>query len=133
MKIYKSVIFSAAAFAMLSGAALANGSLCGSVKSGGQPVQGATVTIESASQKQSLTTNAKGLYCFGGLHANVHVVRMEKAGFDTMTSQGFLPVSENTLRLNFVTQPGHNTMMRAATLVKPNAAADVTSDVYIVH
>ena len=133
MNIYKTIVAFAAAFAVLSGAALASGSLCGSVKTQGKPLQGATITTESASQKFSVDTNAQGLYCFTGLHSNVHVVRVVKAGYDTMVSAGFIPVSENTLRLNFVTEPGNLTLTRLAKMVKPNPAADLTADVYIVH
>lgn len=122
------------AFFATAGAALANGSLCGTVRADGAPLAGAKVTIESPSQSLTVNTNAKGTYCFGGLHADTHAVRVEKAGYDTMISRGFLPVSENTLRLNFNTRAGSSTIVRAPQkLPAPNVNADITSDVYIVH
>lgn len=123
------------AFAATAAAASAsNGSLCGTVRAAGAPLADAKVTIESPSQKLSVNTNAKGVYCFSGLHANTHAVRVEKAGYDTMISRGFLPVSEMTLRLNFETRAGNTTIVRLPQkLPAPNVASDTTADVYIVH
>lgn len=132
MKMNTAIIATLFAFGTLTGAALANGSLCGTVKSHGQPLAGATVSVDSPSQQLAVTTNARGLYCLAGLHANAHVVRVQKAGYVTMISNGFLPVGDHTLRLDFITQPGSGTQTRTPrkdTHVNP----DVTSDVYVVH
>ena len=133
MNIYKTLASSGIAFVILSTAALADGNLCGTVMAKGQPLAGATVSVQSASQVQTLTTGTKGTYCFTGLHSNVHVVKVEKPGYDTVISQGFLPVSENTLHLNFITQHGNSTFTRIVQMGKPHTGADLTADVYIVH
>ncbi|GAC1391590.1 MAG: hypothetical protein NVSMB31_09120 [Vulcanimicrobiaceae bacterium] len=130
MKIDKYIVATLLAFAALPAAALANdGTLCGSVRAQGQPLAGARVTIESNSEKDTLVTNARGLYCFAGLHANSHTVRVEKPGYDTIVSQGFVTVSQQKMRLNFITQPGTATIMRSA----HNHASDRTTDMYILH
>lgn len=132
---YKAIVATLFAFALTAGVALAGeGSLCGVVRSHGTPLAGAKVTIDSASQQNVVMTNAKGIYCFSGLHANTHAVRVEKAGYDTMISRGFLPVSQLTLRLNFDTRPGNATIVRLPQkLPAPNVNADQTGSVYIVH
>jgi hypothetical protein len=58
------------------------GSLTGQVcDASGRPVPGATVRVTSPSQTTQRTSNANGLYRFGGLVSGMHVLVVEKDGY----------------------------------------------------
>jgi hypothetical protein len=89
--------------AILASAALMASEHHGTVKSGGLPVPGATVTATQATQKLVTTTDELGAYEFPDLADGVWTIQIQMLGFDTLTREvGIAPDAPNpewTLKL----------------------------------
>src|SRR6516164_6979051 len=89
--------------AILASAALMASEHHGTVKSGGLPVPGATVTASLGAQKLVTTTDELGGYEFSDLADGIWTIQIQMLGFETLTREvGIAPDAPNpewTLKL----------------------------------
>jgi hypothetical protein len=126
----------AAMLANVSGAwAGTTGSLTGVVLStAGPPIAGAKVSVVSASQTATATTDAAGRFAILSLVPDTYTVSVEKAGFDTTTEAGISIFADQVQSLRFSMVPSLKTIAHVTTrssmdLVK----SGTTNDVYSVN
>ena len=99
----------------------------------GTPVSGATVTVDSPSQKSTTTTDATGHFGFLSLAPDTYTISASKTGFQPISAAGtsvFADQTETvTLHTSTLKEIGNVTARSATALVK----AGVTADVYSVN
>jgi hypothetical protein len=124
------------AFALLTGAALAGttGGIGGTVRDAatGNGLAGVRVTVTSASQVATATTDANGHFAFVSLAPDTYVVSVQFPGYDPLSQSGVTITADarQTLTLDLhrpLKTIGKVTSRSAADLVRPGTTADVYS------
>jgi len=130
------LLFHVVVFGLLTRAALAGttGGIGGTVRDAatGNGLAGARVTVTSASQIATATTDASGHFAFVSLAPDTYVVAVQLPGYDPLSQSGVTITADarQTLTLD-VHRPlktiGKVTSRSAADLVRPGTTADVYS------
>ena len=97
-----------------------------------KPIAGATVTVQSASDSETTTTDAKGHYVFVSLMPDFYTVTVHSEGFrDEKRSEIFVQadlVKDESIALTDpLKEIGHVTARSRSSLVQPGTTADVYS------
>ena len=135
-KRFAATVLLAALCAPLSALAGTTGSLTGRVtdSASGAPIVGATVTVVSASQSASATTDARGSYSFISLGPDTYTVSVSKSGYEPQSQAGQTILADQSSTLNLSMKTALKTIattrsVGAGSLVR----AGTTSDVYSVN
>jgi hypothetical protein len=96
-----------------------------------QPLAGATVSVASPSQYESVTTDASGRFAFLALAPDIYAVSVTLAGYQPTSVAGETVVADQRQTLSIATNKalliGKVTSHAASDLVKPGTSADVYS------
>lgn len=98
----------------------------------GAPIAGAIVTVASASQRASVTTDAGGRFSFVSLAPDEYTATAEKSGYDTASLAGVAVFADNTQVIHVTLQKTLKTIANvrsaaSSSLIRPGTTADVYS------
>ncbi|MDP9024082.1 MAG: TonB-dependent receptor, partial [Candidatus Eremiobacteraeota bacterium] len=135
-KRFSAAILLAALCAPFSAVAGTTGSLTGRVtdSASGAPIAGAAVTVLSASQSATASTDARGSFSFISLAPDTYTVSIEKMGFEPVSQGGQTILADQSSTLNFTMKTALKTIAVTRSIGSGSLVrAGTTSDVYSVN